>query len=276
MGDLNETIRDHYQAGVGEQGALLARLSAMIDQLEGPPSSQALAAVDQFHVGGLKATAELAKRVGVRPEMDVLDAGSGLGGPSRYLAETFGCRVIGIDLTPDYVAIAKLLAERTGLADKVGYRLGDLTQLPFEDACFDLVWAQHVVMNIRDRDGLYRELRRVLKPGGRLAFYDPIAADEKPEPFYPVPWAASAETSTLLTEDETVAVLRGAGLKPVGFDDVTLEAMGWLIQQQSPVAQSPLNLGVVIGPRIGELVANFGRNLREGRVRLVMGVCEAV
>ena len=157
----------------------------------------------------------------------VLDAGSGLGGPARYLAETFGCHVEGVDLSPDYVAIARLLTDRAGLADRVAFGEGDLTALPFEDARFDLVWTQHVAMNIADRAGLYRELRRVLKPDGRLAFYDPLAADGHPDPIYPVPWAQTGATSTLLTADETCAVLEGAGFAVASLDDVTEAALGW-------------------------------------------------
>ena len=146
--------------------------------------------------------------------------------------------------------------------------------MPFGAAEFDLVWTQHVVMNIRDRDGLYREVRRVLKPGGRFAFYDALAADDLRAPHYPVPWAATPEASTLLTVDQTVAALRAAGLKPVALDDVTRQARDWTAGQQPPVLPGA-TLGLVVGPRMTEMVANFGRNLGEGRVRLVMGVFEA-
>ena len=276
MNSINDTIRDHYQADIEDQGALLSRIAAALDGMDGPLTSAQLASLDQFHVGGLAATMEFARRVGVPADTHVLDAGSGLGGPSRYLAEKFGCRVEGIDLSPDYVAIATLLTERAGLAGKVGFRVGDLTDLPFPDAGFDLVWTQHVVMNIRDRDMLYREIRRVLKPGGRFAFYDPIAADGHPEPFYPVPWAETPATSTLLTADETRAVLEQAGLRVDTLEDVSSEALGWVAQQQQAGPPPALNTGMVVGPRMGPMVANFGRNVKEGRVRLVMGVCTAV
>ena len=174
-----------------------------------------------FTWGGLAATAAIAERLGLEPGHLVLDAGSGLGGPARYLAETFGCRVEGVDLSPDYVAVARLLTDRAGLAEQVTFQEADLLRLPFEDGRFDLVWTQHVAMNIADRDGLYRELQRVLKPGGRLAFYDPLAADGHPEVIYPVPWAQSAATSTLLTSAETTAALERAGFSVNTLDDVT-------------------------------------------------------
>ena len=268
-------VRDHYQAAIDDRSALLARLNTIVDGLDGPVTAAKLARLDQFHFGGLAATAELAKRAGVSGTMHVLDAGSGLGGPSRYLAETFGCHVEGVDLAPDYVAVSALLTERAGLSETVSAQVGDLTALPFEDARFDLVWSQHVVMNIRDRDRLYRELRRVLKQGGAFAFFDPIAADGSAPLLYPVPWATSADTSTLLTEAETLSTLRGAGFRVAALDDVTQQALGWAPPQPTGPPSGP-NPGVIVGARMGEMVANFVSNLREGRVRLVMAVCEAV
>lgn len=275
MDDVKNQIRFHYQADIADRDALLSRISAALDGMGGPFTSARLASLDQFHVGGLAATVALAGRVGVRAGDDVLDAGSGLGGPSRYLAETFGCRVEGVDLSPDYVAIATLLTERAGLAGRIVYRVGDLVALPFADARFDLVWTQHVAMNIRDRDRLYPEVRRVLKPGGHFAFYDPIAADGHPEPFYPVPWAQTAATSTLLTANETKAALERAGLRVISWEDVSEQALAWVGQPPQAGPPSVLTTGLVVGPRMGPMVANFGRNVTEGRVRLAMGVCDA-
>jgi cyclopropane fatty-acyl-phospholipid synthase-like methyltransferase len=64
---------------------------------------------------GLEATDRLARFAGIESGTNILDAGSGLGGPSRYLASTYGCRVVGVDLSPSFVAVAQLLAQRTGL-----------------------------------------------------------------------------------------------------------------------------------------------------------------
>ena len=267
-----EIVRDHYQAAIADRDALLARIAAAVDAMETPIDARRLAPLDQFHMGGLAATAALAERAGVTSGAFVLDAGAGLGGPARFLAETYGCRVQGVDLSPDYVAIARLLSERAGLADRVTFQEGDLARLPFADATFDLVWTQHVAMNIADRPGLYRELHRVLRPGGRLAFYDPLAADGHPVPTYPVPWAQTAETSTLLTEAETRAVLEGAGFSVVRLDDVAQEAMGWAQQGGGPPQPGGVNAAMIVGARMAEMAGNFVRNLREGQVRLMAGV----
>ena len=282
MADSTDRIRDHYQGSILDEDAMITKIASMLDQMGGPVTAERLATFDQFHVGGLTATAELAKRVGLTANLRVLDAGSGLGGPSRYLAETSGCDVIGIDLAPAYVRISELLAERAGISAKLRYQVGSITALPFEDASFDLVWTQHVVMNIADRDGLYREIRRVLKPGGRFAFYDPYAPEHVQPPLhYPVPWAETEETTTLLTQAQTLTSLERAGLRKKTWDDVSELAKSWIKGQQAQLQQAAqpgfaLSPGLVVGARMQPMVANFARNIFEGRVQLVMGVFEAI
>jgi SAM-dependent methyltransferase len=145
-----------------------------------------LAPLDQFHARGLAATVELAKAVNIKPHELVIDIGSGLGGPSRYLAANCGCRVSGVDLSPTFVEAATYLAERAELSHKVDYRCANALALPFEDESFDVGWTQHLAMNIADRDGLYAEVFRVLRPGGRFAIYDVIAQQGK-DVIFPVP-----------------------------------------------------------------------------------------
>jgi hypothetical protein len=129
-------------------------------------------------------------------------------------------------------------------------------------------------MNIGDRASLYREFRRVLKPGGRLAFFDPVAASEATQPYFPVPWAETPALSTLLTADATRTALEQAGFTVTALDDVTEAALA-VVPRPTPSAAAPLNLGSIMGSRMGEMVGNFRRNLVEGRLRLVMGLCEA-
>jgi sarcosine/dimethylglycine N-methyltransferase len=178
-----------------------------------------------------------------------------------------------VDLSPSFVAVAQLLAQRTGLNALVSYQIGDVLALPFPDSCFDVVWTQHVVMNIPDRERVYREYRRILRPGGKLAFYDVLAIDASLQLHFPVPWAENSETSFLFTQDETSSVLVKAGFTITVWNDVTIEALKWIGQQRPPT--QGFNLGLVMGPRFGQMSANLARNIREGRVRFVMGVCTA-
>ncbi|HVY15793.1 MAG TPA: methyltransferase domain-containing protein [Rhodopila sp.] len=291
-GPRSDAVRGHYEAETGPD--LPGRIRTLLEALPpGPVDPKHLAGLDQFHMGGLPATLRLVELADPAPGAAVLDAGSGLGGPARILAATRGCRVVGVDLSPAYVSLAAMLAERTGLADAVTFQPGDLLALPFPDARFDLVWTQHVAMNIADRAGLYGGFRRVLKPGGRLALHDVLRVDGAADPVYPVPWAETAADSTLLTEAGTLDVLRRSGFRPVHWVDVTQEALAWAAQPR-PAASGgaasggtpnggaasggtgvAVTLGAVMGARFGGMAANFARNLREGRLRIVMGVFEA-
>ena len=275
MSTTPDSVRDHYEAANGERD-LAATIRQMIEAGDGRIDAAQMAAFDQFHVGGLAATKAFDALLDLRPGERALDAGSGLGGPARHMAETFGCHVTGVDLAPSFVAVAQLLAERTGMSEQVSYQVGDLLALPFADACFDVVFTQHVVMNIDDREKVYREIARVLRPGGRFGFYDVLAAEGGEPPIYPTPWAATREASFLRTEALTRQALAQAGLTVEVWNDVTDKAQGWFAQQRagfSPVANPAPSLVTVMGPRFGEMAANIARNLAEGRVRLVMARC---
>jgi ubiquinone/menaquinone biosynthesis C-methylase UbiE len=133
-----------------------------------------LSPVDEFHSRRRAATVELSRLLAPAASDHVIDIGSGIGGPARYLAATYGCRVSGVDLTAEFVATAMDLTRRVGLADRVDFRQGSALDLPFEDGHFDLAWTQNVAMNIADRPGFYAEIHRVLKPGARLAIQDVV------------------------------------------------------------------------------------------------------
>jgi sarcosine/dimethylglycine N-methyltransferase len=275
MNELSHLTRRHYERNEAD-ASLVSKVTRILDSLpDGSVDSAQLAGLDQFHIMGLEATKQLAQIAGIESGATVLDAGSGLGGPSRYLASTYGCRVVGVDLSPSFVGVAQLLAQRTGLNALVSYQTADLLTLPFPDSSFDVVWTQHVVMNISDRERVYREFRRVVKPGGKLAFYDVLATDAKPDLHFPVPWAESSETSFLFTQDETSSVLANAGFTISAWNDVTTEALNWMAQQRPQAQGQGFSLGVVMGPRFGEMAVTAARNAREGRIRLVMAVCTA-
>jgi ubiquinone/menaquinone biosynthesis C-methylase UbiE len=261
-------VQQHYEAGA-DAADPVAQVRSFLAQNPGPLSGADLAGLDQFHVRGLEATTDLVALLGLRPGMRVLDAGSGLGGPSRHVAETSGSHVTGVDLTPSFVDIATLLAERTGMAGRADYRVGNLLELDLPDAAFDVVYTQHVVMNIADRARAYGELARVLKPGGRFGFYDVLAVDGAAEALYPTPWSETAASSFLLTETATRAALAQAGLVPGAWHDVSAQALAWFASQ-APLAGR--GLAMIMGPRFARMSANFARNLKENRIRLVMGV----
>ncbi len=234
----------------------------------------ALAPIDQFHTGGAAATQSLIVIAEPRAEWHVLDVGSGIGGPARTLATRFGCRVTGIDLTPEFCATAEHLTALVGLADRVDFHHGNALDMPFADASFNLVWSQNAVMNIADRAGLYAEMRRVLRPGGRLATSDVVAGPNAP-PHFPVPWADEPSISVLLTADETRRAIEDAGFRCVVWQDLTAAAIGPAkARAEAATTAAPTGLHVIVGPSWPEKSRNMARNLAEGRIGQFQAVLE--
>ncbi|MDQ3045762.1 MAG: methyltransferase domain-containing protein, partial [Chloroflexota bacterium] len=145
--------------------------------------------MDQFHIGGQEATLRLARLAGIHTGQTVLDVGGGLGGPARTLARAFECAVTVVDLTQEYCRVGAMLTSRTGLSPRVAFVNASALNLPFSNDAFDVVWTQHSSMNIANKDRLYDELRRVLRPGGRLALHEIMTGRRIPARF-PVPWAS--------------------------------------------------------------------------------------
>jgi ubiquinone/menaquinone biosynthesis C-methylase UbiE len=235
-----------------------------------------LAPVDEFHGGQRPATVRLAELVGFAGTERVLDVGSGLGGPSRYLAWHHGCHVSGIDLTAEFVRVAEMLTRLTRLVGRVDYRQGNALELPFEGESFDVVWSQNASMNIADRAGLYGEMRRVLKPGGKLALQEVAAGPDGP-PHYPVPWAREPRISFLFTPKATRELLEAVGFRVLAWQDTT-ESSREAARRRAQAAEAPTALGthVILGPDWQEMAKNSLRNLEERRTELFNAVLERV
>ncbi len=262
-------VEDHYT-----HGGLLAAIDAALAAAGLDPnrvSAGNLAPIDEFHVRGRDATRELAAAAGIGADTRVLDVGCGLGGPSRRLALEYGCDVTGIDLTAEYCAVAAVLAERLGLADRVRYRTANALELPFDDGEFDVAWTQHAAMNIADKPRLYAEMFRVARSGGRLAIYD-IARGESGEVLFPVPWARDPSTSFLCSASELRQLVEDAGFAIESFTDTTAAGRDWFRRVRARMgasSASPLGFQVLLGEDFRDMAANQVRNLEEDRIALV-------
>ena len=262
-------MSEHYR-----RAESLARILTKIDEVSGDLSPDALAPLDQFHSGGLAATRELARLAAIKPGELVLDAGCGVGGPARLLAAEQGARVRAVDLSPDYIAIARALSKKSGIA--VEFETADLLQLPFGDASFDIVWTQHVSMNIADKTRLYRELRRVLRPGGRLVFQDVLAGDNPGPLQFPLMWADGPEESHLIAAKDLRVLLPRCGFRETLWQDRTPATIAFFDRPgATPPSPRPLGIHLLLGPDFSKMVANMRQNLAAGRVSVAMGVYAA-
>ena len=269
-------VARHYAGGDDLEQRIVEQLRGA-GLLEGQSvSPRDLAALDQFHVGGLDASGALARLCSLSSGMHVLDVGSGLGGPSRFLAATYGCRVTGIDVTESYCRVASLLAERTGLEHLVDYRHGDALHLPFADQTFDAAWTQHASMNIAEKADFYAEIARVVKAGGRFAVHDVVQSTGGPI-LFPVPWARSTALSHLLTPEETREAIVGSGFSLLVWNDVSEAVADWVskVAAKSDLPDVPrLGLHLLLGQEFPQMAANLRRNLEEHRCGVVQAVFE--
>ena len=228
--------------------------------------------IDHFHSRGVEATADLAdsltRALPLGPDSDLIDLGCGLGGPARYFANRFGCRVDGVDLTPEFCDLARRFNDLTGLTDRVAVRQGSVLDLPYDDQLFDAAYTQNVSMNIADRPAFYREAYRVLKPGGVLAASE-VCLGLHTDVLYPVPWAATSATSHLLSPEDNQAALEQVGFTVISAVDVSDRILDFHERSRRRVARAgPPRLGIhlILGDdRFKEMGVNSARNVAERR-----------
>jgi len=273
MDDRSE-VADHYSTGT-LLGAIEAGLTAM-GSTPATVSVEDLGPVDEFHVGGRLATAELCEHLGAAADSRLLDVGCGIGGTARFVASTIGSHVTGIDLTPEYIEVARTLSGWTSLDDRLDFEVASALDMPYDDESFDGVTQLHVGMNIADKAALFREIHRVLRRGSRFALYDIVRTSDGDVTF-PVPWAGEPANSfvadlptyrrELATAGFEVLVERDRGEFAVEFFTAMRERAA---SQDGP---PPLGLHVIMGPDASTKIGNLIAALTDGTLAPVELIC---
>lgn len=276
MNDVGKAIDEDYSAIPD----LAARIMDALEQAGIPPESwtpEILAPADQIHGGGLTQTRLHAELTTIRPDMHLIDIGCGVGGPARYFATEFGCRVTGIDLTPEYIDCAITLTEKMNLSDRVSFDVGDAAELPYEDEAFDMAWALNVTMNIQDREKFYKGVHRVLKPGASFGISE-LGQGPGGAPYYPLTWARDPSYSFLLPPDEMRQVLESCGFRVVEWIDEAArrDAAETSPPPPEPKVETPLTIELTRGADYPDRRANSGKSAKEGRLTNVMLVAEKI
>jgi len=272
---LESDVTAHYDGG-----ELLASIRTGVTALGKTPATvtiEELGPVDEFHIGGRPATTELCEQLGVSNTDKVLDIGCGIGGAARFVASTFGCRVTGLDLVPNYIDVARELTNWTSLSQQVDYEAGSALEMPFPDGEFDHAFQLHVAMNIADKSALFNEVARVLRPGGQFAVYD-IMRTDKGEIEFPMPWAADASMSFVEELEVYRTALEGAGFEITKLRNRGEFAKNFFAAMRAKTEKQggppPLGLHVILGANAPTKVSNMISALNDGRLAPVEIICQ--
>ena len=204
------------------EAQVLAALARRRGLAAGALTADDLFEFDQDHYGGLAAVDALARLAGVTATTRVLDLCAGLAGPARFLASRRACQVVALELNAGRAAGAARLTRLVGLQQRVSVVRGDATRLPLGDGRFDACLSQEAFLHIEDKAAMLGEARRVLAPGGRLAFTDWVARPRlgDGERRRLREWMAAV---TLQTLDTYRALLGAAGFGAVSAEDLADE-----------------------------------------------------
>ena len=228
-----------------------------------------LAPVDEFHIGGRRASEEFLDQLGFSAQMHVLDIGCGLGGAARLVASRYRSRVTGIDLTAEYVDTGNSLCNWVGLDERVSLQLGSALAMPFAERSFEAAYMLHVGMNIEDKEKLASEVARVLRPRSVFGIYD-VMRTGPGELAFPVPWAMSADLSAVAEPERYKTALEKAGFSIIAERSRRDFALAFFAELRARAAASggppPLGLHVLMGKSTPEKVQNMIENISRDRI----------
>jgi sarcosine/dimethylglycine N-methyltransferase len=269
MAATSDAVARHYgNPGIADRALASVRAA---NGAAAPVTPDTLASIDHFHGRGVLATEQMVRRLDPQPGDRILDIGSGIGGPARWIASKHRVHVTGVDLTPEFCQAARALNAACGLAERVTIIDGSALDLPVPDAAFDRAYSQNVIMNIADKLRFYREAWRALKPGGVLALSN-VCAGPAGSPYFPVPWATTPDTSFLATPAQTRADLVAAGFEIIKFQDTSDELRQAQLREHERMEHEgmpALGIHLILGERIREMRLNSVKSSIDDRTRTI-------
>ncbi len=273
---MESQVKDHYNSDNLTENIKNALIRAGKDLSSLDPKD--ISIIDQLHVGGAPASIKLLKKAGLGADEFVLDAGCGIGGSSRLMAQLFNCRVIGVDLAQKFIEAAGFLSQCTGLDSKTKFKQGSILELEFADNTFDAVLCQHVLMNIEDKAVAVKEFFRVLKPGGKLILHEVTKGSDANIEF-PVPWASQSSISFLQPWDALAEILETRGFKTLIYSDESDAALSWQEMAKKAVEKRVFNTrdlgpGLVFGDNAQFFPENMYNNFKNNAVCLIESIQE--
>jgi ubiquinone/menaquinone biosynthesis C-methylase UbiE len=265
MGQQRDEVREHYAS----PDMIQRVLEAIVEAGHSPDrlTADMLYRFDQLHGREIVATREHVERLKLADGMHVLDVGCGIGGPARYVATQHGVTVTGVDLTPEFVEVARDLTRRCGLDDRITFQQADALSMPFPNDTFDAALCLYVGMNIADKGQLCREIHRVLRPGGHLVWSEVALGPIGPVRF-PLPWARFPSGSFLIPPQVLQQTFVKTGFRILDWIDESERFIASAPRAggaPAPTAQQVVNQ-VVLGEDFVERRRNFMMNLIEGRL----------
>jgi ubiquinone/menaquinone biosynthesis C-methylase UbiE len=270
---VGDEVSGHYGRGKRESAVVAVLRMAGLDPEH--ISTADLEGADDLHFGWRPATLAVAASLNLPSGAKLLDIGCGVGGPARLFAERFGCHVTGVDLTPEFIALARSLTRRCGLADRADFVLADATDLPLPADAFDAAVQLHVGMNLPDKRGVFTEVQRVLRKGGRFIVFD-VMRTGRGELSYPVPWALTPRTSFVDPPDRYRSLLEEAGFTVEQETDRRDMVLAVARERREAAASKPPSpMQSLLGAAAPERLANALRAMESGLIAPIEMVATA-
>ena len=269
---MENKIKSHYYSEnlTGKIFAALEKTEKNIHRL----GIDDLTLIDQFHTGGPQATVRLMELANIKSGAEILDAGCGIGGSSRLIAKKYNQLVTGIDLSDQFIDTAQALTSSTGLSDQIHFQKGSLLDLPFKNGTFNAILCQQTLMNIQNKEKVFKEFNRVLGENGKLLLHEILKGKNDPI-HYPVPWATEETISFLEPWDSMEQLILAAGFKKISVEDHTENAANlWLNAKEKDPSADMSGAHLIFGATADLFEKTMNFNFKWDRIKVVEAVFE--